>query len=370
MTHASPEILRVLPVLGESATAKAPDLSSKELERVLRYMWLVRLMDEKMLLLQRQGRIAFFGPFAGQEASIIGCGAAILEQDWVFPALREAGILLMRGFPLEKYLGQLFGNSLDVQKGHQQPMHFSSGEFRFLSLSSVIGTQIPQSVGAAMAAKYRKDPVVCFGFMGDGATSSTDFHAGLNLAGVAKAPVVLICQNNQWAISIPFSKQTASDGVAIKAQAYGMPGIAVDGNDVLAVIRAVKEARARAAEGQGPTLLELITYRRGGHSSSDDPTRYRDEDADAPWLKVDPLERFGAWMREQGRWDDRRDEEMKAEIRAEIERGIKIAEAAPAPDVTTLFDDVYAEKTANLRYQMSHVAREDEDHEIEGAFPL
>lgn len=362
--------MRVLPVLDEEVTHPVPDLPSEEHGRMLRAMLLVRLLDEKLLLLQRQGRIAFFGPFSGQEAAICGSGASLQEKDWVFPALREAGILLMRGFPLERYLGQLFGNSLDVQKGHQQPMHFSSKEHRFLSLSSVIGTQIPQAVGAARAAALRGEDVVTYGYMGDGATSSTDFHAAMNFAAVWKAPCVLVCQNNQWAISVPFEKQTASQGIAIKARAYGMPGLAVDGNDVLAVREACLEARSRAARGEGPTLLELVTYRRGGHSSSDDPTRYRDEDLVAPWLREDPIERYTNWLVASSLWDEERDQALRSELQKTIDEAIRRAEAAPAPEITTLFEDVYASEPPHLRAQRAQVAPTDKDHKIEGAFPL
>ena len=366
----STNLLRVLPVLEHPATADVPEIPPDTLRRLLRFMVLVRLLDEKMLLLQRQGRIAFFGPFAGQEAAIIGSGATARPTDWIFPALREAGILLWRGFPLPRYLSQLFGNSLDVQKGHQQPMHFSSGEHRYLSLSSVIGTQIPQAVGAAMAARLRGDDVVTYGYLGDGATSSTDFHAAMTFAATFEAPVVFVCQNNHWAISVPFERQTASAGIAIKARAYGMPGVAVDGNDVLAVWTACAEAHARARAGDGPTLIELVTWRRGGHSSSDDPSRYRDESKVAPWLLVDPIARFTEWMERQGHWDRAADEAARATLRQEIDEAIRVAEAAPPPPVETLFEDVYARLPDHLIHQRAFVKDGDEFLAVEGRFPL
>jgi pyruvate dehydrogenase E1 component alpha subunit/2-oxoisovalerate dehydrogenase E1 component alpha subunit len=332
-------------------------------------MLLVRALDEKLLLMQRQGRIAFFGPSAGQEAAIIGSGFVAHANDWVFPALREGGILLMRGFPLKRYFGQLFGNVWDVQKGRQMPMHFSSGPLKFVSLSSVIATQLPQAVGAAWAAKIRGTGEVVFGFIGDGGTSASDFHAAMNFAAVGKVPCVIVCQNNQWAISVPFSKQTASDGVAVKAAAYGMPGVRVDGNDVLAVVHAVGEARARAARGEGPTLVELVTYRRGGHSSSDDPTRYRDESKMPPWLLVDPLERFRAYARERGLVSAEREAALLAAVRAEIDDGLVAAEGAAQPPVDSLFTDVYAELPATLAAQRAEVVG-DGSGTAEGAFPL
>lgn len=365
----SKTLLRVLPVGDFGANAEVPAMSDDEHRFVYRAMLRVRLLDEKMLLMQRQGRIAFFGPSAGQEASICGSGFVARKQDWLFPALREGGALLMRGFPLERYFGQLFGNVLDVQKGRQQPMHFSSGEFKYLSLSSVIATQLPQAVGAAYAAKIKGDDVVTFGYIGDGGTSEHDFHMAMNFSAVWKTPCVIICQNNQWAISVPFERQTASKGIAVKARAYGMPGVAVDGNDALAVISATREAHARALRGEGPTLLELVTYRRGGHSSSDDPTRYRDEDEVEPWLLVDPLERYRTWLEQEGIWDESQESDAKELLRAAMDDALKIAEPADRPEPITMFQDVYASMPPHLKDQYSSVT-EDGSGTAEGAFPL
>lgn len=369
MTNDPHTLLRVLPVPGGPANTEPPAMADEEHRFVYRAMLRVRLLDDKMLLMQRQGRIAFFGPSSGQEAAICGSGFVAREQDWVFPALREGGILLMRGFPLERYFGQLFGNVLDPQKGRQQPMHFSSGEFKYLSLSSVIATQLPQAVGAAYGAKIKKHDVVTFGYMGDGATSEHDFHTALNFAGTWKVPCVLICQNNQWAISVPFEKQTASDGVAVKAGAYGMPGVRVDGNDALAVISAVEDAHARARRGDGPTLLELVTYRRGGHSSSDDPDRYRDEDLVEPWLRIDPLDRYRTWLEQQGIWDADLETATRRDLRADMDRALEVAEPAARPEIRTMFEDVYARMPGHLRDQLAEVA-EDGSGTAEGAFPL
>jgi pyruvate dehydrogenase E1 component alpha subunit len=358
-----------MPVLGEPATVADPGLSKSEEIALLEWMLLIRAIDEKLLLLQRQGRIAFFGPSAGQEAAIVGSGFVARAQDWIFPALREGGILLMRGFPLERWFGQMFGNVLDTQKGRQMPMHFSSGPHKFVSLSSVIATQLPQAVGCAWAAKIRGDDVVSFGFVGDGGTSEGDFHAAMNFAAVGKVPCVFVCQNNQWAISVPFARQTASAGIAVKAAAYGMPGARVDGNDVLAVVRSVREAHERARSGGGPTLVELVTWRRGGHSSSDDPTRYRKETDAEPWLLVDPIERFEAFLRAKGRLDDGRKAKLLERIRAKIDAGLKAAEPAPPPPVESLFDDVLETISKTLAAQRDLVLGE-EPGAAEGAFPL
>jgi pyruvate dehydrogenase E1 component alpha subunit len=365
----SSDIVRCLPVAGFAATRRAPDLSVADAEAILKWMLLIRALDEKLLLMQRQGRIAFFGPSAGQEAAIVGSGFVARKEDWIFPALREGGILLMRGFPIEGFFGQLFGNMKDVQKGRQMPMHFSGGAQKFVSLSSVIATQLPQAVGAAWAAKIRKSGEVVFGFIGDGGTSSGDFHAAMNFAAVGRVPCVIVCQNNQWAISVPFSKQTASDGVAVKATAYGMPGVRVDGNDALAVVLAISEARERAARGDGPTLVELVTYRRGGHSSSDDPTRYRDEASVQKWLLVDPIERFRDYAEAKGHIDAARAAALLAEVKASIDAGLAATEGAPQPPVDSLFSDVYAELPSTLAEQRAEVVG-DGSGTAEGAFPL
>jgi pyruvate dehydrogenase E1 component alpha subunit/2-oxoisovalerate dehydrogenase E1 component alpha subunit len=234
----------------------------------------------------------------------------------------------------------------------------------------VIGTQIPQAMGAAWAAKIKRDDVVVIGYLGDGATSSTDFHCALTFAGVHKVPCIFFCQNNQFAISVPFAKQTASDGIAVKAKAYGMAGVAVDGNDVLAVYRATQEAAERARAGEGATLIEAITYRLEGHSSSDDPTRYRDEAVTQQWIAKDPIARFRNFLDLEGLVDEALDARIRAEQKQAIDAAIATAEAAPPPDVGTLFTDVYAEMPRHIREQRDATLAEQGGGENEGAFPL
>ena len=257
-----------------------------------RTMALVRAIDDRMIKLQRQGRIGFYGEARGQEAGGVASAAALRPDDWLFPALREVGAALYRGFPLEKYMAQCFGTAGDELKGRQMPCHYGFRAGNFVPLSSCIGTQIPHAVGVAYAAKYRKEDVVAVAYMGDGATSEGDFHVGMNFAGVYKAPVIFFCQNNQWAISVPVSKQTASESIAIKAEAYGFPGVRVDGNDAIAIYEVTRDAADRARKGDGPTLIEAVTYRMGGHSSSDDATRYREKKEVEEWKRKDPVDRL------------------------------------------------------------------------------
>mgnify|MGYP001116828808 CR=1 FL=1 len=301
-----------------SQAGEAPDLSEETLRRLFRGMLAIRVMDRRLLNLQRQGRIGFYGTATGEEAAVIGSAAALRETDWIFPALRQGGALVYRGFSLAKYVAQCIGNSLDPLKGRQMPCHASSREHRTVGWSSVIGTQLSQAAGAAMAARIRGDDTVVAGYLGDGASSTPEFHVALNFAAVYRAPAVFFCQNNQWAISVPFSRQTASGGIAEKAVAYGIPGERVDGNDVLAVYAAATEAAERARAGEGPTLLEFLTYRRRGHSSSDDPTRYREEAEVEEWEAKDPIERFARYLTSRGILDDGSRSEAEAGIEEEV----------------------------------------------------
>ncbi|MHC4861814.1 MAG: thiamine pyrophosphate-dependent dehydrogenase E1 component subunit alpha [Planctomycetota bacterium] len=349
----------------------APDLTDDGLVDLLRWMLRIRLLDMRLLNMQRQGRIGFYGTATGEEASVIGSVAALEPDDLVFPALRQAGALLYRGFPLARYVAQCIGNSLDPAKGRQMPCHGSSRDLRVVSWSSVIGTQLSHAAGAAMAARIRGDRTVVAGYLGDGATSSAEFHVSLNFAAVYDAPVVFICQNNQWAISVPFAKQTASEGVAVKAVAYGIPGVRVDGNDVLAVHQAVAEAADRARAGSGPSLVECLTYRQMGHSSSDDPTRYRDEEEVEAWRQRDPVDRYVRFLAARGLWDHARTAELEREVAAEVAAAIATAEAAEPLAVETLFTDVYGSTPPQLVEQARTVAdRQAGDGSSDGAFPL
>ncbi|MGQ0554303.1 MAG: thiamine pyrophosphate-dependent dehydrogenase E1 component subunit alpha [Planctomycetota bacterium] len=359
-----------MPSSEKAAAPVQPDLSPERLVSLYRWMVTVRILDTRMLALQRQGRIGFYGTCKGQEAATVGSGAAMEQDDWVFPALREGSVLLLRGYPLDKYVAQLIGNSLDPTHGRQMPCHFSSAEHHYVSLSSVIGTQIPQAMGAAWAAKIKGHRTAVLGYFGDGATSSTDFHCALTFAGVHKVPCIFFCQNNQFAISVPFAKQTASAGIAVKAKAYGMPGLAVDGNDVLAVYRATRQAVERARRGEGSTLIEAVTYRLEGHSSSDDPSRYRDENVAKQWAARDPISRFRRHLEQQGLVSAALDEQIQAEQKLAIDTAIARAEAAPPPAVDTVFTDVYAQMPAHIAEQRDLVLRERGGGENAGAFPL
>ena len=348
---------RVLRDDGHTDPATDPFLSPELLLRMHREMCRARLLDARMVALQHQGRIGFFGSSLGQEATPVAAALAAEPTDWIFPALRESAIMLVRGFPLVQYLGQVFGNRLDVLKGRQMPSHLSARSVKQVSWSSCVGTQLPHAVGAAWAAKKRGDSVVAIGFLGDGATSHPDFHAAMNFAAVFRAPCVLICQNNQWSLSMPVSRQTASATLAVKAKAYGMPGIRVDGNDVLAVYSVVSAACERARRGGGPTLIEAVTYRMGASSTVDDPTRYRSEAESREWASKDPIDRLAKHLRQLGALDDIIEESMMQELNEEISAAIVEAEQHAPPERASLFEDVYCEMPWHLREQCRELLR-------------
>ena len=353
-----------------NVVGKIPDLSKDDLRALSRHMLKMRQLDQRMLSLQRQGRIGFYGMATGQEAAVTGSAVPLRGSDWIFHALRETGVCLWRGTTIREFVCQLMGNSGDVLIGRQMPMHFSDRRVNSVAWSSVIGTQLPHAVGAAWAAKLQQKDDVCVGYIGDGGTSTGDFHAAMNFAAVYQVPCVIFCQNNQWAISVPLSRQTVSSSIAIKAVAYGMPGSRVDGNDVLAVIAAMGEAVDRARSGGGPTFIEAVTFRMAGHSSSDDPTRYRAAELVEYWEQRDPVARFDRYLRAQGLLTDGDIETWTTAINDEISTAIKEAEALPPPALETMFTDVYKDMPPQLAEQMRYAQAMGEGQKFDGAFPL
>ena len=325
--------------------------------RLFEGMMRVRVTDARMMALQRQGRIGFYGEATGQEAAVIGSAAASGPEDWIVPALREAGVGLFRGMTLDSYLAQIFGNAEDPSKGRQLPCHPCDVAHHYVVMSSCVSTQIPHAVGLAMAMKIAGDRgKACFGFMGDGGTSAVDFHVALNFAGVMKAPCVLICQNNQWAISTPGNAQTAAESIALKGCGYGVEALRADGNDVLAVYRAVGYAAEKARRGDGPTFIELVTYRVSAHSSSDDPSRYRDEAITELWKSErDPIRRFDSYLVRRGWLAAGEREAIAQQLEAEVREAILRQEAVAMPALETLIDDVYEQPTWLQREQLAEL---------------
>jgi pyruvate dehydrogenase E1 component subunit alpha len=351
------EHLSILDSDGNLDAALEPDISPATLQAMYRAMLRGRRLDERMVRLQRQGRIGTFAPIKGQEASQIGSVFTLHPADWMVPSFRETAAMLHRGWSIEKILSFFAGY---LEGGQPAP------EQHDLPVAIPVATQLPHAVGLAYAAQYRGDDAVVMAYFGDGATSEGDFHEAANFAGVWHVPLVLVCQNNQWAISVPLKKQTHSRTIAQKALAYGFPGIQVDGNDVLAVYAASREAVERARAGDGPTLIECVTYRLSMHTTADDPTKYRAEEEVKAWERKDPLARFGAYLQKRNLLEEGLDEAIDAEIAAAVQR----FEAMPAPDPLTMFDHAYAELPFHLTEQRREVAaREHPVTDPEGAHP-
>ena len=324
---------------------KAP-IDEKETLRLYQKMLFIRLADQKALMLQRQGRFGTYAPIWGQEACQTGSAYVLQKGDWVFPAFREIGATLMMGISLKQFFLYWMGNEI----GSQAPEGIN-----MMPVSVPVGSQIPHAVGTAWAAKIRGDKIVTLTYFGDGATSKGDFHEAMNFAGIFKTPTIFFCQNNQFAISVPRSRQTASKTIAQKAIAYGFDGIQVDGNDLFAVIAATREAVEKARSGGGPTLIEGVTFRFGPHTTADDPTKYRTEEEIEPWRPLDPLVRLRLFLKGKGLWTEEVESRMAEEAQREVDQAVKDAEAAPSPEVEDIFKYVFAEMTPQLKEQMEYL---------------
>jgi len=320
--------LSILNEAGEVDEALMPDLDETQIRRMHELMVLARTFDERALALQREGRIGTYPPILGQEASQVGSAFALLPSDWVFPSFREMGVHLTLGYPIP----QLFQYWAGDERGLQTP-----AQLNIFPVCVSVGTQIPHGVGAAMAARYRRDPVAVCTYFGDGATSKGDFHEGFNMAGTLRLPIVFICQNNQWAISIPLKQQTAAATLAQKAIAYGFDGIQVDGNDIFAVYRATREALEKARSGGGPTFIECLTYRIADHTTADDAARYRPPAEVEAWRERDPLLRLEKFMARRGLWDEGLGRRIKEQAMATIDEAVRTMEALPPAATADLF---------------------------------
>jgi pyruvate dehydrogenase E1 component alpha subunit len=319
---------------------------ARELHRL---MALTRALDQEATALQRQGELAVYPQLAGQEAAQIGSAAALGPDDWIFPSYRELGAALVRGIDMVEYLAFYRAT---WHGGMWDPMRH-----RFAMVSVPVASQLLHAVGYAMGARLDGRPECALAYFGDGATSQGDFHEACNFAGVFRAPVVFFCQNNQWAISMPLAKQTAAP-IHRKAEAYGFPGVRVDGNDVLAVYTAVREAAERARDGGGPTLIEAVTYRMAAHSTADDASRYQPEAEVQSWRAADPLERWLGALRADGVVDDAflNDVERESrELAARTREGVLALEPRPPRE---LFSWVFADLPPELARQLEEVERD------------
>ncbi len=304
--------LRILDEKGNADPALAPPLSDEELKRMYELLVLSRTFDQRALNLQREGRLGTYPSFLGQEASQVGSAFAAEKSDWLFTSFRESGVYVAMGCPLHLLFQYWAGD----ERGMRMPDNLN-----VFPLSIPVGTQITHAAGVAMAAKYRKDGAGVLVYFGDGGSSRGDFHEGLNMAGVFKLPVVFLCQNNQWAISMPRDRQTAAQTIAQKAWAYGFEGIQVDGNDVFAVYKATRDALMKAKGGGGPTLIECFTYRVADHTTSDDASRYRTKEELEIWKARDPILRLRMFMEKKSLWSDAYQKDVEARSKSRGRRG-------------------------------------------------
>jgi len=323
-----------------------PGLGKEDLQTLYRFMVISRLADEKAIRLQRQGRFGTYAPIRGQEAAEVGSAYALPPSDWMFPSFRELAAMLVKGMPLESIYLYWMGN--EVGNAAPEGVHI-------FPISIPVGTQTLHAVGAAWAAKIRGDDVATIVYFGDGGTSEGDFHEAMNFAGVFQTPTVFFCQNNQYAISVPRTRQTAAKTLAQKALAYGFKGIQVDGNDVLAVYSVTLEAINKAHAGNGPTLIEAYTYRLEHHTTADDASRYRTAEEISYWEERDPLKRFKAYLRDKGLLDEDYEKALLEEASQLVERAAEKAEAHPPPSPEEIFKYTYADMPWILKEQLSYL---------------
>ncbi|XP_011863692.1 PREDICTED: 2-oxoisovalerate dehydrogenase subunit alpha, mitochondrial [Vollenhovia emeryi] len=355
----------------DSQKAKLPKddkLNEGYLVKMYRDMVTLSVMDKILYESQRQGRISFYMTNTGEEAVQVGSAAALTLEDMIYAQYREAGVLLHRGYPLEKFMNQCYGNCEDDGKGRQMPVHYGSKEFNFTTISSPLTTQLPQAVGAAYAFKLDKKDACVVCYFGEGAASEGDAHAGFNFAATLSCPIIFICRNNGYAISTSVKEQFQGDGIAAKGPAYGIDTIRVDGNDVLAMYNATKSARKSCIEHKKPVLIEAMTYRIGHHSTSDDSTAYRSNDEIAEWNVHSPIAKFREYLESLGLWSEEKERKWISFAKKEILRTFKEAEQKVKPHWKHLFTDVYKEIPDHLKKQMDMMEKHLE--EFKEHYPL
>ncbi|CAM3587304.1 thiamine pyrophosphate-dependent dehydrogenase E1 component subunit alpha [Halomonas sp. FME1] len=337
--------------------AVEPALERDHARRIYQAMLATRILDERMLAAQRQGRLSFYMQCTGEEAAVVGAAAALNDADMIMAQYREQGALMYRGFSIDEFMNQLFGNDLDYGKGRQMPIHYGSRKLHYMTISSPLATQIPQATGYAYGQKLAGNGHCTLTFFGEGAASEGDFHAALNMASVHQVPVIFFCRNNGYAISTPAVEQFAADGIAPRAFGYHMHVIRVDGNDVLAVYEATRQARKIAVERNQPVLIEAMSYRLAAHSSSDDPSGYRSKDEEELWRAKDPVLRLHKWLLKKQWWSEEEETAQQETLRREVLETMKRAEKRSSPPLESLISDVYADITPELQRQFDQLKR-------------
>ncbi|WP_393971259.1 thiamine pyrophosphate-dependent dehydrogenase E1 component subunit alpha [Oxyplasma meridianum] len=316
-------------------------------------MVLSRTFDKKIVTAQRQGRVGFYTPTMGQEATQIGASLALDKDDLIFQYYRDVPMMIHRGVPMEKLLDQIMGNGEDYAKGRQMPSHFIARDNNFMSIQSPVASNLPLATGAGYALKYRKKNSVVLTTFGDGSTSTPDFHAAMNMAAVYDLPVIFLCENNQWAISLPIEKQTRAE-IWKKAEGYGMEGVKVDGNDLFATFKATSDAVKRARDGKGPTLIEAVSFRMGPHSTSDDPNKYRSNSVQEG-SDMDPIIITENTLKGMGILNDAMIEKIRSEAERIVTEKFEEREKIPPPEPSTMFDDVYEEMSWTVKEERGEI---------------
>ena len=335
--------------------AELPEMDEALAVRTYKALAFHRVLDERMTAAQRQGRISFYMQALGEEATSVGAAAGLKDTDMFMGQYREQGALIFRGFALEDFMNQMFSNEKDLGKGRQMPIHYGSSELAYMTISSPLGTQIPQAAGYAYGQKLQGKDEVTICFFGEGAASEGDFHAGLNMAAVHEAPCIFFCRNNGYAISTPSDEQYKGNGIASRGVGYGIKTIRIDGNDILAVVKAVQWARAYALENSAPVIIEAMSYRLGAHSTSDDPSGYRTKEEEAKWHEHDPISRMKNWMLKQNWWSEEQETELFDTLREEVLAAVKVAEKIDKPPVEDLVTDVYDTVPEHLEKQLEQL---------------
>jgi 2-oxoisovalerate dehydrogenase E1 component alpha subunit len=337
------------------AGSDMPDMDEALAVKVYKTFAFHRVLDERMVASQRQGRLSFYMAALGEEAASVGGAAGLKPQDMIMSQYREQGALMFRGFSLENFMNQMFSNEKDLGKGRQMPIHYGSSELNYMTISSPLGTQIPQATGYAYGQKLQGLDAVTLCYFGEGAASEGDFHAGLNMAAVHKAPVIFFCRNNGYAISTPSDEQFKGNGIASRGVGYGIKTLRVDGNDILAVIKATQTARKYALKESAPVLIEAMSYRLGAHSTSDDPSGYRTREEEAKWQANDPILRMKNWLLAQNWWDEDKEKALFEKLREKILAAVKVSEKISKPHIDTLITDVYDVPSTQLKAQLEEV---------------
>jgi pyruvate dehydrogenase E1 component alpha subunit len=347
--QATTERLEILDPEGEVDELLMPELGVGELIGMYTLMVRMRKFDEKALILQKQGRMGTFGSLRGQEAAQAGLAVLIEKDDWVIPSFREHGIMMHLGIPMHSIYG--------YWRGDERGNVFPEG-IKCLPVAVPVGSQLVHATGIGLALRLQGSSEVAVGFAGDGATSEGDFHEALNMASVYRSRTLFYIQNNQWAISVPFSRQTAAGSIAQKSHGYGMPGIQVDGNDVLAVYSAARRALDHVRGGNGPYLIEALTFRLENHTTADDWTRYRSQELVEEWRKRDPVDRMRKFLEKRGWWDAKKEASLHEEITVEVDSEVRLMESLPQPAPNELFDSMYENLPWNLVEQRQMLMQE------------